>query len=487
MLAALLDSSPDPYSFPNPKPHHYQLYVIDPLDPASATKLDDLGTSTASVPPQPMYGFSYSANRAAHTWSYNGASTVMYVNGGKVWTSDLRAGKSHAPRQTSATNDACGISPYSSLLQVSADGHDMWLLVEPCLASGAPMFVRSTMSASDAPVSTLPDTLPIAGLDDGAKNAVGFLVRDRQGLAFYSTDMVRLGNVAGAAGLTAPSNGVRDYAGGQSSYGRFGNGLRRMTWTSSGATLEAPIYTFNDRPGGSVSPGWISDVGEMFFSDGNTLLRLTSGGAPQPLAALPGTAIGLLSLTDERVVIQQADRSPGQVLAVSTIPKTGGSVTLLASTGALAIGTTANSVVYSQGGATHIARADGSGDQVIPGGGTVYQRQHVADRRYLEGLSACVPDAQAGTSCSNGSFAERVLATQARIDVGRISHATTYLHAALFGGGGYGVVLTTTGVPEWLTYFTAQDASGHAVNTQDLYVWTPGTANSLARITTNIP
>ena len=487
MLAALLDSSPDSYSFPNPKPHHYRLYVIDPLDPASATQLDDLGTSTAPVPPLPMYGFNYSADRATHTWSYNGASTLMYVNGGKVWAVDLRVGMSHVPRQASATKDACGVSPYSSLLQVSADGRDMWLLVEPCSSPGAPMFVRSTMSASDAPVSTLPDTLPIAGLDDGAKNAVGFLVRDRQGLAFYSTDMVRLGNVAGAAGLTPPSNGVRDYAGGQSSYGRFGNSLRRMTWTSSGASLEAPIYTFSDTPGGSVSPGWISDVDEMFFSDGVTLLKLTSGGAPQPLVTLAGTAIGLLYLTNNRVVIQQGDRSPGQVLAVSTILKAGGAVTALASTGAVAIGTTADSVLYSQGRATHLARADGSGDQVIVGAGTVYQRQHLADRRYLEGLTACVPDVPAETACSNGTFVERALATQASIDVGRLTHATTYLHAALLGGGGYGVVLTTTGVPQWLTYFTAQDAGGHSVNTQDLYVWTPGTANSLARITTNIP
>ena len=70
-----------------------------------------------------MYGFNYSADRATHTWSYNGASTLMYVNGGKVWAVDLRVGMSHVPRQASATKDACGVSPYSSLLQSLVRNH----------------------------------------------------------------------------------------------------------------------------------------------------------------------------------------------------------------------------------------------------------------------------------------------------------------------------------------------------------------------------
>lgn len=384
-------------------------------------------------------------------------------------------------------SDACSLGQFGETLQVSADGRDLWAYVAPC-ASSTPVFVRSTMSPSDGPLA-LGNIRWFTKLDDGAMNALGFLVWDSRGLSFYSKDLVRQGDVAGSAGLLAPpSNAVRDYAAVQALYARFDNTLRRLSWTASGATLDPSSYTFASADSPNGAPGWVSDVDAMFISDGNTLLKLTSGGVPTTMASFAGTPIGLLYLTDDRVVVQQSDRSSGQVLAVSTTPKSGGPITTLASgSGAAVIGTMANSVLYSQGSSTHLASADGTSDLVIAGGLPVQQALHIADRWYLDSLAACVPDAPADTGCSNGIFTQTSLATSTPTDIGRFAHTSTYGFANLSAWGGYGASMTTVGVSEPLTYHIARDAAGHQVNTNDLYVWTPSSANSLGQATRNIP
>lgn len=206
MLAPVLDSSPDTQVGSN-TPHHYVLYVVDPLDPPSATQVADFGTTFTA----PAYGFSYTADRATSSRIYAGAATIMYVTGGKVWAIDLRAGSSHLPRQVSAMSDACNLGQFGETLQVSVDGQDLWALVTPC-ASSTPVFVRSTMSPTDGPLA-LGNIRRLTKLDDGAMNALGFLLWDSRGLSFYSKDLVRQGDVAGSAGLLAPpTNAARDYA-----------------------------------------------------------------------------------------------------------------------------------------------------------------------------------------------------------------------------------------------------------------------------------
>jgi hypothetical protein len=285
--------------------------------------------------------------------------------------------------------------------------------------------------------------------------------------------------------MSLPSNAGRDYSSVRAMYLRFGTALRRLTWTAAGALLEPPIYTFVAGPRPNGEPGWEGDRDAMYFVDGNTLLKLPSGGAPTAMTTLGGTSIGLLQLTDDRIVIQQADRSANQVLAISSIAKSGGPVTTLAGSGAVAIGTTSNGVLYSQGATWHLARADGSNDSVVAGSGIVYQRARLADHQYIESLTTCQPDVTSDTSCSNGNFVQTSLTTGLPILLGHISHTTTYSGTFLIGYGD--VATTTTGVPEPLKFHISSDAAGHLVNTSDLYIGTPGNGGSLARVSNNIP
>ena len=418
---------------------------------------------------------------------------VIYALGGKVWVIDLRAGASHAPRQISSASNICGIVPVGERLQLTPDGLDSWVEVSDCSTSPASLYVRTTMNSTDS-VVPLTNARLIDKLDDGAMNTLGFLVRDSNGLSFYSRDLVRLGAVAGGSGLQSlPSNAGRDYMAVQATWYRFNNSLRRITWSATGATLDPSIYTFTTSVNlnNGATPGWVGDIDAMYFIDGNTLMKIPSGGAPTPLATFAGTPIGTLFLTGNHVVVQQADRSPSQVLVISTIPKTGGVATTIATgNGAVVMGTTADSVLYSQGATLHVAKADGSADQVIPpdnAGSVVLQRTQVAERWYVDSLAKCVSDTATDKSCSNGTFVQRDLATQVPTNIGRVTHAKTYPSTPLHGLANYGNIPDMTGIPAPIEVHTSQDAAGHLVNTSDLYIWTPGSANSLGRVTYNIP
>lgn len=466
-------------------PHHYRLYVVDPLNPAAATVAADLGTATQ---PAIAYTSAYIVGGAPYARSYDGRAMVMYVNAGKVWAIDLRTNATHTPRQLSSISNACSIvfALQSPLIQLTADGQDAWAQISTC--TGNPdVYVRSTMGSADAPVSLGFGARLMAAPEDAAKNVMGTLIKDSQGLSWYSPNLVRLGNVAGAAGLTTlPINSGRDYSSVAAVYLRFGNTLRRMTWTAASAVLEPSIYTFAAGPSPNGEPGWEGDRDAMYFVDGNTLLKLPSGGRPAAMATLGGTPIGQLYSTDDRIVIQQSDRSASQVLAVSSIAKTGGPVTTLAGSNAVARGTTASSVVYSQGNAWHFASADGGTDSVVAAGAIVYQRERLADHQYVEALTTCAPDVATDKACSNGNFVQTSLLAGAPLSLGHVSHATTYSFAS-FQAGYNDVADTTTGIAAPATFHNARNATGNQVNTNDLYVWTPGSTNSLGRVTQNIP
>ena len=462
-------------------PHHYRLYVVDPLNPAAAIVAADLGTTTL---PSIAYTSAYTVGGAPYARSYDGRAMVMYVNAGKVWAIDLRTNATHTPRQLSSISNACAIvfALQSPLLQLTADGQDAWAQISTC--TGNPdVYVRSTMGSADAPVSLGFGARLMAAPEDGAKNVMGTLIKDSQGLSWYSPNLVRLGDVAGATGLTTlPINAGRDYSSVAAVYLRFGNTLRRMTWTTASAVLEPSIYTF--AAGGAA--GWEGDRDAMYFVDGNTLLKLPSGGIPAAMATLSGTPIGLLYSTDDRIVIQQSDRSSSQVLAVSSIAKTGGPVTTLASSNAVVRGTTGSGVLYSQGNVWHFASADGGTDNVVAGGAIVYQRERLADHQYVEALTTCAPDVATDKACSNGNFVQTNLLAGSHLSLGHVSHASTYSSAS-FSAGYNDVADTTTGIAAPATFHIARDATGNQVNTNDLYVWTPGTQSSLGRVTQNIP
>ena len=459
--------------------------MVDPLNPAAATVAADLGTTTQ---PAIAYTSAYTVGSAAYARSYDGRAMVMYVNTGKVWAVDLRTSATHVPRQLSSISNACGIvfSLQSPLLQLTADGQDAWAQISTC--TGNPdVYVRSTMGSADAPVLLGFGARLLAAPEDGAANVAGVLFKDSHGLSWYSPNLVRLGDVAGATGLTTlPINAGRDYSSVTAVYLRFGNTLRRMTWTIASAVLEPSIYTFAAGPSPTGEPGWEGDRDAMYFVDGNTLLKLPSGGKPAAMATLSGTPIGLLYSTDDRIVIQQSDRTASQVLAISSIGRTGGPVTTLASSDAIVRGTTASSVLYSQGNVWHFAGADGSNDSLVAEGAIVYQRARSVDHLYVEALTTCEPDVATDKACSNGNFVQTNLLAGSHLSVGHVSHATTY-SAASFRAGYDDVADTTTGIAAPATFHNARDARGNQVNTNDLYVWTPGTQSSLGRVTQHIP
>ncbi|MDM0114068.1 hypothetical protein QTI66_18080 [Variovorax sp. J22R133] len=476
------------------------LYVVDPAKPAAPEQsiVMDGGAVSAFGVPMVASLQSFRFDRATRLTTYEGEAVVFFVKDAKVWKIDLRTDLPHTPVQVSSLTTACRLSVEIEPLRVSADGRDGWIKVDTqgpsgaCTQQGAGgVYVRSTMPATAAPLASLPGEF-VDTLDDGAQTMVAFLMLTPAGLELFRPDFTRIGPVEGGAGARVAQLMGYDFSTLKAGYYRVDGTVRRLAWTATAATLAAPIHTFARADFGTRNVACHADVDAFYFADNNKLMKVAGAGQPSEIATLPGLPVYAIMVSQTHLALWQADpanpRSPPSVAAIS---KRGGAPVMVQN--ASLMGATATRMVYRSGRTTHAVKFDGT-DDILLGesaviGSDVHASHWIADNHYIDSYVACVPATAGDKQCTNGKIVQTDLETQAKTEVGVLSHGGAGLQ---YGNSMLGMVFpVATGVPSFVTYqdraARPRAANAAAGGAAEVYTWTPGVAHSLVKLATPNP
>lgn len=430
-------------------------------------------------------------------------SAVYYLRQGMLYQVSLRKSQSQVPRRLSALATACSVDDWHPL---SFNGDEGWLEITAsggdgdCFATAdnRKAFIRHNATATDVPTTVPVGVQILASLPDPATQAlVGFVAVDARTmptkLSLYSPALAYVGDVAGSLGRGSleilsfrPGGSLTT-----SAYVKAGSLLGRLDWSSASATL-TPFHSYT----GATSNDEVlahSDSTSMYFLDGLSLLRIDLAGIVSTLATLSaadGTEIGLRGLTSGHVVVQQS--SGGSSPQVFTVPKLGGPPLRLAPAmgSKYVIGVRGDEVIYSTypGVGTRVLRrvgADGNNDQQIaflnsgfpmPVSNPSFPHQTLGT---LDAVMWC--DVPAGQGhCMNGSLRSYDVQSRTTVTMGTLAHTGSGLNSSLYvSGWGFSdrpSVISATA--------SAITPPGFV---SEFYLVQPGTANSLVRLTSNIP
>lgn len=477
--------------------------VVDPAQPSAA-----LLTVTSADSLLEVSNLTFDAGLRRTT--LGNATMVYYVRNRQLHQASLRKSQATRTQRVSSLAAACTVDDWHPLSY--ATGDDGWVELTEAGPDGdcstAPdnrkAFVRST-----SPVTTDATMLPsgvrvLAALPDPTSNTLaGFIARDNRGtpsrLSFYSPTLAYLGDVAGGMGGSSVEfmSFVPDAQLRSSAYVKV-NGfmLGRLTWSATSATLVSTGQSFNVIT--TDKQAYFSDSEATYFADGLNIRRIDAAGAAVTLATLDtaeGTVVRLKGLTSGHVVVQQETTSGAA--RVFTIAKQGGTPLRLSPVDWVAsvMGLHEDDVIYATKPAWAFTpgfrriRADGSNQRQINFGSYLYESQlrpvysstlPYSSGQALESLVWCELAASESSCRGNGTIKSYDVRSGAITTLGNLSHTGTGVMSSL-NVGGWGL----SGRPTVLTV-TAALASQPGFAT-DFYMVQPGTANSLVRLTTNIP
>jgi len=381
---------------------------------------------------------------ATRTVTTLGHAKVFFDNDGKVWSIDLRGGRSHVPVQVSSVLDANGIAGAVALDEA---GDDAWIDVAGVAHHWA---VRATMSATEAAQSMMAFT----PMRDGGTGLPQYL-------------FVRFGGESGTA-VQPTTFGVRDLAfrpvpeptvdamGGYDrwlaadparpglAYLRAGGQLRALRWNTGGAAVDAAGLHDFTVPAFSPVPA-TADADAVYVADGAVLLRVADGAA---------SAIGAFNLAPAEL-----GDAGGHVVGTEPVPTSASCCTrweaLSKAEGTVALVTTGDSTVHlvaagdagllftgaatagQDSGAGYLL-LDAAGAALRGSGGLAVGLVRAATARLdqpasVVGMLACTPDAVAAL-CSAGTLSEIDVATGATVGLGPVGAGGQALHGDLVVG-----------------------------------------------------
>ena len=471
-----------------------RMVIVDPAQPTPlrlSTLVDQHLEATLT---------SFDANRRRTTLGHDAA--VYYLRQGALYRVSLRKGQSQVPRRLTALATACSVDDWHPL---AFDGDEGWLEITAsggdgnCLATAdnVKAFVRHNATATDVPTTVPVGVQIIASLPDPATQAlVGFVAVDARAtpvkLALYDPTLTHVGDVTGGTGLSSleilafrPGGSLTT-----SAYVKSGGVLARLDWSSASATL-MPLHLYT----GATTSGEVlalTDGTAMYFLDGLSLLRLSTPGGIGTLATLntaDGAEIGLRGLTSGHVVVEQGANGTAHVFAV---PKLGGTPLRLAPAQGTkyVVGVHGDDVIYSTypGVGTRTLRrigADGSNDLPIatlssgfamPVSNPTVPHQSIAA---LDAVMWCEVPGGLG-ACLNGAIRSYDVQARTTVTLGTLSHSGGTLASGLYvSGWGF------AGRPTVIRATASTITPLGFVN--EFYLVQPGTANSLVRLTNDIP
>lgn len=432
-------------------------------------------------------------DNVARTARITGEPLLIYVKTGALYQVDLNAGGSATPVRISSESHACQIA---DLHPVAQSGYDAWVEVRTAGADGsctATADNRTTLVRTNTPAATSGTLLPttstlVDSFGTGTAPGTGhLLILEAAGpstkLRLYSADMAPGNYVTGSDGAHTVDHVYGPTAIGQPArYYVVDKQLKQFTTDGTTASLSPSLYTFTTMFTGVVNA--TGDTTAVYFVDDTKVMRVAGASAATQLATLntTSTTYGILQ-TPTHLVFSQGN-------AISAVPKSGGTVTTL-KTGSqvAALGVSGAQVTYflatgaNSAGELRAINTNGTSDTLIEGGvifaGGVFNATYAFDGSIslFKSLVYCVPRA-GDTDCRNGTLKAMDTATHATMSLGAFHTSTTL---AFF------YIDPVIDIDGFATHVVATGATSSGARSSDAYVVTPGSANSLARVTNLVP
>lgn len=475
----------------------YTLLIVDadkPAIPRLATPVDKhLATSGVTL------------NPTTGGYTLLGDSMVYFVKSGQLFQVSLHKADSTVAQRISSLTTACGVNDWHPLKLDGSD--DAWVEVSEagpdasCTQEGdnTTVFVRMGTPATTAATALPAGVTLLESLPDTSRSALGvFLASDQRGatpkLTIYSAAWAPLGDVEGSQGVAEfdMMGFVPGLSQGSSAYGRNGMSLQRLTWSSSSASLSAPIHTFANaaNPGNDIS---LVDDAAMYFVDGLSVMRANAAGTVNVLGSLNpvnGDEASLAyAMTPTHLVLQQ-QASNGNSTSLYTLLKGGGTPVPLAAGASAPVlyGVHGSDVVYiaatsvGNGYAIRRVNADGSNDRLITDLSSGFPMRVFSPMTRFSGLTldavVWCEAAGADADCRNGSLKSQNLSTGVSTTLGSFSHAS---NSSSWQAGGFGY----TGKPMIIQAYSFDSTSFAAL--MDMYIAQPLGSGSLVRVSSNVP
>lgn len=469
-------------------------------DPANPTPLRFSGLVSNSLE---VFNLTFDSNMRRITLGR--PTMVVFVQGGALFQASLRKSQPFGVRRISSLSSACSVDDWHPIS--FSTGDDAWIeLTEAgpdgdcsATADNRQAFVRTSMPTTEAPTMLPAGVRILEALPDPGTNAlVGFIARDTRTaparLSLYSPLLAHVADVAGGSGRSSleflafrPGPQLTS-----SAFVRSGNLLLQLDWSATAATLSGARHVFSTTPSDyTLHP---SDSDAVYFADGHEIRRLGATGASSVLATLDvanGDMVWIEGLTSSHVVVQQASSSQRFPQAF-TVSKLGGTPARVgpATWSSQVVGIRNDDIVY-QGAPTFSptltlrrVRADGTGDQYI---NAMYRGA------VMPVFSTTMPYLSNGTltavmwcelpfsavHCATGEIRSYDVQSGAITTLGGLTHTGNGFYSLHVNGWGY------SGQPSVVTISgTLMSGAGMAT---DYYLVQPGVANSLVRLTNNIP
>lgn len=474
--------------------------IIDPATAGIVLSVPIAGTAAL------VTSVAGSVNAGSRSVTLQGEPLAFFIQDQQLFQVALAKPGTPAAVRISSAADVCR---FDSVVPLNPSGLDVWLVVGTAGADGdcnTATDNRQALVRSGSAVSTAATVLPAgvttlapAYIADNSGQLLWIPAIDKSvsaspKLVAYKPDLTRV-DVAGGAGVASAS--VLNFGASLSDgvYLRADSSLRRLTGDASSLSLAAANYSF----GSTITGFGVIDGGTVYFADGPTLLKVQGAAAPTPLATLPAGAGNIFTLVQSATTLLAQQSGPTGVVTTSAVHKTSAvAQTLFSSSFATGqrtpVGLSSETLYYSTGNGSTLGdlrrmQTDGSGDTLVTAGiytaGGISRSTVRAD--YTQFFFAapvaallCKPAAGAA-DCRGGSLIQYDLAAQTSVTLGSFSGSSTAPAWTLFAQGQQGLA---GGIAS--AFGTATPAVP-GYSRRDIWLFTPGQANSLVRATSNMP
>lgn len=423
---------------------------------------------------------------ATRTMTTLGHAKVFFDNDGKLYSIDLRGGRSHAPVQLSSATD---VFTTTRAFPTNAAGDDAWVDVQGGTHHWA---VHSTMGASDAPMSVLSVVaalrdattgLPqyffcsLGGESGTAVQPTTFEVVDTQFAPVAVAAVASMGNYDSWVGADPAQPGL--------GYLSIAGKMRALHWSAGAVGVDtAVLHTFAFNFGASPA---VADAQALYFTDSTTLLSVANAAV---------STVGSFSLAPAWLV-DAGGFVAAQEQAVSTVGSTRYQVETLAKTGGtLMLVEPANQGVQLVGATDQWLILTGTAEQVP---GFVLANGADTDRRVVGSqfvgvvrAAAARPDqaaapvallscvAATGGFCGPGALTQDEIGTGAATQLGLLSASAPWAR----GDATVGIEAAISGQ----NVLPSPGGFGHnQTDRRDAWQFMPKSAGSLARVTASLP
>jgi len=418
-----------------------------------------------------------------------GHAKVFFDNDGKLYGIDLRGGQSHAPVRLS---NAVDVFQPRSAIAMNAAGDDAWIDAQGGTNDWA---VRTSMSASTAPVLVNRILAPLRDAATGLPQYLFASVAQQVGTALGPVTF----EVVDPSFTVVPDATVSTMASGDmwlapdpaqagTGYVVIANELRKMHWSAGGVTVDAGgLYSF--AYGTVLGLSTAADDQSLYVSDGGGGVVAVTNGAVRTVGTLSGLAQTIHDAGDYIAAVERSGSTATQTsYQLETLRKSDGLLTLVepSSSTLELMGASSQGLVIAGSAAQPQAFVLASGDNATRTTvgtqpvGVVVSASAPLDRPAAPvALLSCVSGAAVG-ACAPGALMQLDFGGNALAALGPLAASAPRVRGDAVAG------LTTSLAGQTLLSSPAGFGKNQT-DKRDAWQFTPSTAGSVTRVTTNVP